>query len=226
MYTTEPRQVDEPDVEFPVFSTVNVSTVDSGDVEQELGPFPPVEFPSSFPLSAVDPGGIVGTDTDAVVVAVHAIDPGIGFPILEPSDGVGGPGNPEFFDSAIGFTVLEPGAYTDVEVPIFPFDGVGTARGRIPGVAILDDETATPAETYPPNPDGETEVLAQLWTPAPEGAEAITPYGFDIRLLTVDGEPARDGATVTALDQTGGEVQPIQPVPPISAASADTATGW
>jgi hypothetical protein len=213
--------------EYPAFSTVNVSTVDSSTVDQDLDPFP---GDGSFIPSFADPDGLVGSETDALILAIHAIDPGIGFPDGEEEFGVGGPGNPNFFDSVIGFTILEPGEHTDVSVPIFAFDGVESAIGRIP-----DDGT------YPPNPDGETEVVAQLWTPLiPEGVDGedpvllpsefstqpvLSPYGFNVQLLTVDGEPVRDGATVSELNQS--DLVPLEPTEAIFATTDSTTdSGW
>jgi hypothetical protein len=206
---------------------VNVSTVDSSTVDQDLDPFP---GDGSFIPSFADPDGLVGSETDALILAIHAIDPGIGFPDGEEEFGVGGPGNPNFFDSVIGFTILEPGEHTDVSVPIFAFDGVESAIGRIP-----DDGT------YPPNPDGETEVVAQLWTPLiPEGVDGedpvllpsefstqpvLSPYGFNVQLLTVDGQPVRDGATVTDLNQS--DLAPLgQPELAVATTDSTTESSW
>jgi len=230
MYTTQFEQTGGELPELPVFSTVTVSTVDSSTVDQELNPVP---GDGSFIPPFADPDGLVGSETDALILAIHAIDPGIGFPDGEEGFGVGGPGNPDFFDSAIGFTILEPGEYTDVSVPIFPFDGVETARTRIP-----DDPDG---RTYPPNPNGDTEVVAQLWTPTlldevdgddpvvvssePSTQPVISPYGFNLRLLTVDGEPVRDGATVTELNQS--DLAPLTPAD-LALATTDSTTesGW
>jgi hypothetical protein len=226
MYTTQPEQIEQLEPpEFPVFSTVNVSTVDSGNVDQELDPFPGA---GSFVPSFADPDGLVGSAQDAIILAIHATDPGIGFPDVEEEFGFGGPGNPDFFDSAIGFTILEPGEHTDVSVPIFAFDGVETAIGRIPE-----------GGTYPPNPNGETEVVAQLWTPAlPEEVDnpvllpsefstqpVPSPYGFDVQLLTVDGQPVRDGATVTDLNQS--DLDPLgQPELAVATTDSTTESSW
>lgn len=224
MYTTHPKQIES---DFPVFSTVNVSAIDASNVEQALAPVPDVE--GLIPPYA-DPDRIVGRETDALILAIHAIDPGIGFPNGNEGAGIGGPGNPNFFDSVIGFTVLEPGAHTDISVPIFAFDGAETARGRIPE-----------GETYPPNPNGETEVVAQLWTPMPleevdeggaDGAtsdvttqRAITPYPFLVQYLTVDGEPVRDSATVSGLDQNPDQ-DPLLPDPALATMDSTTDSGW
>ena len=228
MYTTQPEQIEQPETpEYPVFSTVNVSTVDSSTVDQDLDPFPGA---GSFIPSFADPDGLVGSETDALILAIHAIDPGIGFPGGEEEFGVGGPGNPNFFDSVIGFTILEPGEHTDVSVPIFAFDGVESAIGRIPE-----------GGTYPPNPDRETEVVAQLWTPLiPEGVDGedpvlvpsefstqpvLSPYGFNMQLLTVDGQPVRDGATVTDLNQS--DLAPLgQPEFAVATTDSTTESSW
>lgn len=206
---------------------MTVSTVDSSTVDQDLDPFPGA---GSFIPPFADPDGLVGSEQDAIILAIHAIEPGIGFPGGEEEFGVGGPGNPNFFDSVIGFTILEPGEHTDVSVPIFPFDGVESAIGRIPNNG-----------TYPPNPDGATEVVAQLWTPLiPEGVDGedpvlvpsesstqpvLSPYGFNMRLLTVDGQPVRDGATVTDLNQS--DLAPLEPTEATFVTTDSTTdSGW
>lgn len=213
---------------------MTVSTVDSSTVDQDLDPFPGA---GSFIPPFADPDGLVGSEQDAIILAIHAIEPGIGFPGGEEEFGVGGPGNPDFFDSAIGFTILEPGEHTDVSVPIFPFDGVESAIGRIPNNG-----------TYPPNPDGVTEVVAQLWTPTLSEVEPVdgelpeedrsvvtpsefstqpvlSPYGFNVQLLTVDGQPVRDGATVTDLNQS--DLAPLgQPELAVATTDSTTESSW
>lgn len=229
MYTNEITQTDGPS-EYPVFSTVMVEHVDTSAVAGDLNPVPAlddVDLPSDpitldapeteengppepGPLGKVDPDGLIGSGTPAFILAIHAIDPPIGFDEELVSSG---PGDHDAFDSVIGFTIRESGAYDDVEVPVFPIDDALGVRTRIPE-----------GQVFPPNPTGDTEVVAQLWTPIVEEPPASvteeepvepelpeispTPWEFLVKILELEGEPIRDGATVTALDQNP-DVDPI-----------------
>lgn len=228
-YTNEPQiaQIEGPDGTYPVYSTVTVEQVDATGVADDLAPLvptppddtapsdgsdltvadePPVpEFP--FP-GLVDPYSLLGTGTPVFLLVIHAIDPPIGGGVGAGSDG---PGDPDYLDSALGFTIRASGEYENVSVPIFPIDGPVTARDRVPE-----------GGTFPPNPDGDTDVVPQLWTFTTDGK--ITPFGPDIEILETDAGPIRDSAAVTALDQKPG-------LPPLTAGESgfttlSTSSGW
>jgi hypothetical protein len=208
MHTNQIAQI-EPADEYPVYSTVTVENVDSSDVAGDLNPFPDVTS-ELFP-AGVDPNGLVGSGTGVFILTMQALNPPIGGGV---GTGSSGPGDPDFFDSVIGMTIRSSGQYSNVEVPIYPIDGVETAASRVPT-----------GGTFPPNPDGETSVIAQLWTPVPlaEGVK-ITPFPTGVEILTIDGTPIRDDATITALDQNDA-VEPFGSAQDgISIAS--TSSGW
>jgi hypothetical protein len=204
MHTNQIVQT-EPTDEYPVYSTV---TVDTSAIAEDLNPF---TGPSGELLpNGVDPDGLVGTGTDVFILAIQARDPPIGGGVGTDSSG---PGDLDYFDSVIGMSIRNSGRYTDIEVPIYPIDGVGTARNRVPE-----------GGTFPPNPTGETDVIAQLWTPTPLAEDVkITPFGIGVEILTIDGESIRDEATITTLDQNDA-VDPFGPVDGVSVAS--TSSGW
>lgn len=206
MHTNQIAQI-EPSDDYPIYSTVTVETVDTTDVAEDLNPFP--GSPGELLPEGVDPNGLVGSGTDVFVLAIQALDPPIGGGV---GTGSSGPGDPDFFDSVIGMTVRSSGQYTDVEVPIYPIDGVSTARNRVPE-----------GGTFPPNPMGDTTVIAQLWTPVSLGEGKITPFGIGIEILTIDGDPIRDEATITALDQND-TADPFGSIDEVLTAS--TSSGW
>jgi hypothetical protein len=130
----------------PIYSTV---TVESVEYEQEnnfagqgdtIGSLPPESKSLSRDFDFFD--------SSVFAVGIHAVDPAIGS------------GDATNLDSLIGLKILEPGSYTDVEVPIFP------------AVVFPELTDIQQGQTFPPNPNGETEVRAAIW-------EALSPSGLD-----------------------------------------------
>jgi hypothetical protein len=130
----------------PIYSTVTVASV---AYEQENGFSGQADLLGSLPRAAAElRSGFDPFDDPVFAVGIHAVDPAIGS------------GDAANLDSLIGLRILEPGTYTDVTVPIFP----------VTGFPELTDVRA--GQTFPPNPNGETEVRAAIW-------ETLSPRGLD-----------------------------------------------
>ena len=130
----------------PIYSTV---TVESVTYEQENNFVGQADFLGSIPGAAVELSNDFDAFDDPVfAVGIHAVGPAIGS------------GDATNLDSLIGLKILEPGTYTDVEVPIFP------------AVVFPELTDIQQGQTFPPNPNGETEVRAAIW-------EALRPSGLD-----------------------------------------------
>jgi hypothetical protein len=182
--------------EIPVYSTVTVERVEYQDENDELVS-PPIADGLEIP-DPLDPEGAVADGDPALLVAVHAPeiapdDPDdfdeIGDPVepmagstedtaLVEAEDDGAPSR----ETIIGGVYLPPGVYDDIEVPILP-----PAAGEI---VFLD-------EVFPPNPNGDTDVVVQAWglTAADSGDDILQ------QPLSLDGEPLRDSATVSDLDR-------------------------
>ncbi|WP_254838364.1 hypothetical protein [Natronomonas marina] len=172
----------EPD--FELYSTVTIERAEYTDDDLRRLPAPAVSTDPSESLvpvpPLVDPEHLHGSDTPAFVVAIHAVDPPVGS------------GSPDDFSSVIGFRIREKGTYTEeFEVPIFPFT-------LLNGNVKRPNDRAPPGGTYPPNPDGDTEVVARLWgvtaEPIPDSGEFTRAFG------PLSDDPG-DSARITSLDR-------------------------
>jgi hypothetical protein len=168
----------------PIYSTVTVENV---TYEQDNNFAGQGDLLGSLPEPAAGP---FETDFDVFddpvfAVGIHAVDPAIGS------------GDATNLDSLIGLRVLSTGTYTDLEVPIFPAVG-------FPELTDIQQ-----GQTFPPNPDGETEVLAAIWTAlSPQGLDesdlpdnADDPRQIDDPLELVEPVAVSDSATISELDQ-------------------------
>jgi hypothetical protein len=143
-------------------------------------------------------------DSSVFAVGIHAVDPDIGS------------GDATNLDSLIGLKILEPGSYTDVEVPIFPV------------VSFPELTDIRPGQTFPPNPEGDTVVRAAIW-------EALTPAGVEDPPDDVtDPEDLLDlvqpfavsqPATISNLDQNPSIPPTDLPTPTVLRIDADNETG-
>jgi hypothetical protein len=153
----------------PIYSTV---TIESVEYEQDNNFSAQGDLIGSLPESAQGPfeSGFDFFDDPVFAVGIHAVDPAIGT------------GDATNLDSLIGLRVLSTGTYTDLEVPIFP----------VTSFPELTDIGS--GQTFPPNPDGETEVRAAIW-------DRLSPSGPPAPVGPVAPVAVSDPATITALDQ-------------------------
>jgi hypothetical protein len=149
----------------------------------------PIGPPGEVTPEPGDSEGLIAEPTDgevpvssepAFVIAVHAVNPTVGSPEGDPATAP---------STIIGLQVRAEDSYEDIEVPIFPTLQV-FGPNLDPDGSILQ-----PGQTFPPNPDGDTEVAVTLWQFV--GSE----LGLQPKPITVDGNPIQDSAIVTALDQ-------------------------
>jgi len=167
---------------LPIYSTVTVESVEYTQENNFLGQ---ADIIGSLPRPTVESlsSEFDFYDDSVFAVGIHAVDQAIGS------------GNARNLDSLIGLKILEPGAYTDVDVPIFP------------AVAYPELTEIQSGQTFPPNPDGETEVRAAIW-------ETLTPSGPDSDDFPDNSDDAPENpldliepfavsppATISALDQ-------------------------